>query len=107
MTSHITVVGSINADLSVRVNRHPKPGETIFGTGGSISPGGKGANQAVAAARGGVRVAMAGAVGDDEAGRRQAEALEAAGVDIAEIARRAEMSRTTVYKRLDTLALED
>ena len=56
MTSHITVVGSINADLSVRVNRHPKPGETIFGTGGSISPGGKGANQAVAAARGGVRV---------------------------------------------------
>ena len=46
----IIVVGSINADLAVQVHRHPKPGETLMGSGGTITPGGKGANQAVAAA---------------------------------------------------------
>ena len=45
----IIVVGSINADLAVQVHRHPKPGETLMGSGGTITPGGKGANQAVAA----------------------------------------------------------
>ena len=82
MTSHITVVGSINADLSVRVNRHPKPGETIFGTGGSISPGGKGANQAVAAALQGAKVAFVGAVGNDTYAAPATALMVAAGVDM-------------------------
>lgn len=47
----IVVVGSINADLTINVERHPLPGETLLGGGGGITPGGKGANQAVAAAR--------------------------------------------------------
>ena len=46
----LTVVGSINADLTARVARHPNPGETLLGSGGGITAGGKGANQAVAAA---------------------------------------------------------
>lgn len=61
----IVVVGSINADLTVNVPRHPSPGETLLGSGGGITPGGKGANQAVAAARLGSSVALVGAVGND------------------------------------------
>lgn len=61
----IVVVGSINADLTARVARHPKPGETLLGTGGTITAGGKGANQAVAAALQGASVALVGAVGSD------------------------------------------
>lgn len=47
----IAVVGSINVDLIVHVRRHPKPGEALHGDDGNMSPGGKGANRAVAAAR--------------------------------------------------------
>ncbi|MDO4685117.1 MAG: ribokinase [Corynebacterium sp.] len=65
MVPKITVVGSINADLSMWVKRHPAPGETVIGTGGTISPGGKGANQAVAAALQGARVSFVGAIGND------------------------------------------
>ena len=61
----IIVVGSINADLAVQVHRHPKPGETLMGSGGTITPGGKGANQAVAAALQGASVRFVGAVGND------------------------------------------
>ena len=61
----IAVVGSINVDLSAQVLRHPRPGETLHGRGGQMLPGGKGANQAVAAARRGERVEMIGAVGTD------------------------------------------
>ncbi|WP_341854020.1 PfkB family carbohydrate kinase [Brachybacterium sp. GPGPB12] len=61
----IVVVGSVNVDLLAQVRRHPRPGETAHGTGGQMLPGGKGANQAVAAARLGARVAMVGAVGSD------------------------------------------
>ena len=65
----ITVVGSINQDLVVRVPRHPVPGETILGTEHFTAFGGKGANQAVAAARLGQSVAMIGRVGADDPGR--------------------------------------
>ncbi|MDO5075898.1 ribokinase [Corynebacterium sp.] len=65
MIPRITVVGSIRADLSMWVKRHPHPGETVLGTGGTISPGGKGANQAVAAALQGAGVAFVGAIGND------------------------------------------
>jgi len=66
MLPKITVVGSINMDLIVRTPRIPSPGETIIGSGFHTAPGGKGANQAVAAARLGAQVSMVGRVGKDE-----------------------------------------
>lgn len=78
----IAVVGSLNLDTTVRVPRLPAPGETILGSGHFDDTGGKGANQAVAAARLGRRVAMIGMVGDDDAGRRLTASLSAAGVDV-------------------------
>jgi ribokinase len=64
----ILVIGSLNADLVVRAPRFPAPGETISGEDLVIIPGGKGANQAVAAARQGASVAMVGRVGNDSFG---------------------------------------
>lgn len=72
----IVVIGSCNIDVTVECERWAKPGETIFGKGLTISPGGKGANQAVAAARLGAEVAMVGCVGDDVYGKLMLEALE-------------------------------
>jgi ribokinase len=80
MSGSIVVVGSLNADLVVRTPRFPAPGETITGTDFAVFPGGKGANQAVAAARLGGRVAMIGRVGQDEQGRSLRSSLAAAGV---------------------------
>jgi ribokinase len=77
----IAVVGSLNLDLVVRVPRLPGPGETVSGDDVFRNPGGKGANQAVAAARLGRGVAMVGCVGDDEAGHELLASLEADGVD--------------------------
>lgn len=77
----IVVLGSLNMDLIVRSPRLPTPGETVAGSNFSTSPGGKGANQAIAAARAGGRVAMIGAVGDDGFGPALSDALTAAGVD--------------------------
>jgi ribokinase len=76
----IAVVGSLNADLTVRVRRFPAPGETISGDGFAIVPGGKGANQAAAAGRLGGRVAMIGQVGADAQGALLRDALKASGV---------------------------
>lgn len=78
----IVVVGSINADLTVNVARHPSPGETLLGSGGGITAGGKGANQAVAAARLGATVALIGAVGTDAHASPATELLTDAGVDL-------------------------
>jgi len=79
----LTVLGSLNMDISVAVPRLPAPGETVLGSGAVIAPGGKGANQAVAAARLGGAVRMIGCTGDDEFGRAVRSALEAEGVDVA------------------------
>ncbi len=78
----VVVVGSINEDLMTKVPRLPSPGETVGGESFSRSIGGKGANQALAAARLGAQVWMVGAVGNDEAGRRALRALAGAGVDV-------------------------
>ena len=80
--SRITVLGSLNMDISVTVSRLAGPGETVLGSAARLRPGGKGANQAVAAARLGASVRMAGCCGDDAFGRELRSALEAAGVDI-------------------------
>ena len=79
----IAVVGSINVDLIAQVRRHPQPGETLHGRGGTMLPGGKGANQAVAAARLGGRVRMIGAVGTDAQAEVGLSGLRGAGVDLA------------------------
>lgn len=78
----IVVVGSINADLTINVERHPLTGETLLGTGGRITPGGKGANQAVAAARLGSEVFLVGAVGEDAHAKDATNLLIDAGVDL-------------------------
>lgn len=83
----VVVVGSINVDLTVTVTRRPRPGETVIGGGGAATPGGKGANQAVAAAGHGARVRMIGAVGDDQHADLATTALEQAGVDISAVRR--------------------
>ncbi len=77
----ILVVGSVNMDLVVRTGHIPAPGETVLGGDFVTSPGGKGANQAVAAARLGGRRRMIGRVGDDDFGAALLDALGAEGVD--------------------------
>lgn len=77
----VVVVGSLNLDLVARTPRIPGPGETVQATGYAELPGGKGLNQAVAAARAGAAVAMIGAVGDDVAGDTLREVARRDGVD--------------------------
>jgi len=83
----IVVVGSVNADLVVTVAQLPRAGETVSGGTFARSGGGKGANQAVAAARLGASVAMVGAVGADELGDEAVRELAAEGVDVGAVAR--------------------
>ena len=79
----VTVVGSCNEDITVAVDSLPQPGQTVLGGAARRSPGGKGANQAVAAARLGCAVELVGRVGDDDTGRRLRTALDAEGVGTA------------------------
>ena len=81
----ITVVGSINLDLVARVRYLPRPGETLTDAELAKVPGGKGANQAVAAARLGAETRFVGAVGDDEFGTRALQELRASGVDLSRV----------------------
>ncbi len=96
MPPSITVVGSINLDLVARIHHLPRPGETLTGAKLTYVPGGKGANQAVAAARLGAQVRFVGAVGDDEFGRLAVRDLRRAGVDL---------SRTQVVRSPTGIAL--
>ena len=82
MPVELTVVGSINLDLVARVERLPRPGETLTGTDFDRFPGGKGANQAVAAAKLGARVKMIGAVGADAFADDALAGLRHAGVEL-------------------------
>lgn len=81
----LLVVGSVNADLSVRVPHLPAPGETVLGGDAQVSPGGKGANQAVAAALVGARVSFCGAVGQDSFREVALRGLMRAGVDLTDL----------------------
>lgn len=86
----ILVVGSLNMDLIVRTPRLPAPGETILGTSFTTAPGGKGANQAVAAAKLGAPVKMIGRVGADDFGKTLRASLNAVGIDTQYVAQDAE-----------------
>ncbi|MBX9399201.1 ribokinase [Streptomyces sp. TRM72054] len=77
----LLVIGSANADLVIGVERRPGAGETVLGSDLAVHPGGKGANQAVAAARLGARTALLARVGDDAYGRLLLDSQRAAGVD--------------------------
>lgn len=77
----VVVIGSINRDLRISVSAFPRSGETVLANGMTTEHGGKGANQAVAAARAEAMVAFVGAVGDDDAGRAATKQLEAEGIE--------------------------
>ena len=81
----VVVVGSLNSDIVVTAPRHPAPGETILGDGVATFGGGKGANQAVAAARAGAAVRMVGRVGADAAGVTLTDGLRADGIDVTQV----------------------
>lgn len=81
MSNKIAILGSINVDTTYHVERFPQPGETISAISKSSAPGGKGANQAVAAARSGAKTYFVGKVGDDNEGKFMLEALKEEHVD--------------------------
>ncbi|WP_461188533.1 ribokinase [Arthrobacter sp. Z4-13] len=81
----IAVVGSLNADLTIYCERFPLPGETVHGNGFAVNPGGKSANQAVAASRLGGHVSLVGAVGEDPNGGMLLTSAAGAGVDVGHV----------------------
>ncbi|HJA21736.1 ribokinase [Limosilactobacillus panis] len=81
MSNKVVVLGSINVDTTYHVERFPQPGETISAKSKSSAPGGKGANQAVAAVRSGAKTSFIGAVGSDNEGQYMLEALKENGID--------------------------
>ena len=82
---HVLVVGSANLDLVATTARHPAPGETLIGRDYAEHPGGKGLNQAVAAARAGATTRFVGAVGRDDAGRTLADIASTSGVETSQL----------------------
>ncbi len=93
--NRVLVIGSINMDLVVETGLFPAPGETLLGQRFSTFPGGKGANQAVAARRLGAEVAMIACIGDDAFGRELVDRLNGEGIDTHGV-RRSESARTGV-----------
>jgi len=81
----VTVVGALNMDLVVGVPELPRRGQTVLGGNLQRLPGGKGANQAVAARRAGAEVRMVGAIGDDADGRTLVATLRAEGIDVSDV----------------------
>ncbi len=80
--TRVCVVGSVNMDLTLEVNALPRPGETVLASSSSHAPGGKGGNQAVAAARAGARVQFVGALGEDAVAEQLRAHLTANGVGL-------------------------
>ena len=87
MSGRVVVLGSLNTDFVVTAERLPRPGETVLGGTLAIHPGGKGANQAVAAARAGAEVIFIGAVGADAYADAAVDALAAEGIDVTGVRR--------------------
>lgn len=85
--SKLVVIGSLNMDIVIETDRYPQVGETLLGERVRFIPGGKGANQAVAAARLGAETAIIGAVGDDSFGEELLRSLQGDGVDISGVKR--------------------
>jgi len=100
--SRIVVAGSLNADLTIYCERLPLPGETLHGSGFAVNPGGKGANQAVAASRLGGRVTLVGAVGRDANGEMLVASTAGAGVDVSHVRRVAEPTGVAVISVEDS-----
>jgi ribokinase len=102
MSGSIVVVGSLNMDLVVRTPRLPKPGETILGSDFRTFPGGKGANQAVAAARLGGAVQMIGRVGSDPFGETLLETIGRGGVSTAYVQKDPQAATGVAFITVDT-----
>ena len=81
----VVVIGSINVDQVAVVAQRPRPGETVLALGHQQLAGGKGANQAIAAARAGAEVMMVGCVGNDAGGAAYRERLAAHGIDVSTV----------------------
>ena len=81
----VVVFGSSNTDMTIRVPRLPVPGQTVLGNGFSTKPGGKGANQAVAAQRAGAEVVFVTTIGNDELGQRSLDLYQSQGIDVSHI----------------------
>ena len=82
MTKKIIVLGSSNSDLIIKTDKIPKPGETVIGGKFFQAAGGKGANQAVAAARAGGNVTFISSVGDDAFGKEAIKGFKSDGIDV-------------------------
>lgn len=101
MPNKVVVVGSYNTDMTIKTSRIPQRGETVLGGSFAMHAGGKGANQAVAAARAGAEVWFIARVGDDELGRGALEILQAEGVNCDFVARDANTPTGTAFIIVD------
>ncbi|GAA5022350.1 ribokinase [Terrabacter aeriphilus] len=97
----VAVLGSLNVDVVTLVERHPLPGETLLGEDGGRFAGGKGGNQAAAAARAGADVAMLARVGDDGPGRAYVERLRRLGIDTSDVSTSPGAPTGTAYITVD------
>src|SRR4051794_36316392 len=97
----VVVVGSLNSDHTVRVEDHPRVGQTVLGQTYSRALGGKGFNQAITAARQGVEVVMVGCVGDDRDGDDLLDALQQSGADAGYVRRHAELPTGRAHITVD------
>lgn len=97
----VTIVGSLNVDTTLRIKRMPLPGETLAAEGKSSTAGGKGANQAVSAARSGAQTAFIGEVGKDNSGQMMLDEMKANGIDVARIRENDQVGTGTASILLD------
>lgn len=97
----VTIVGSLNVDTTLRIKRMPLPGETLAAEGKSSTAGGKGANQAVSAARSGAQTAFIGEVGKDNSGQMMLDEMKANGIDVAGIRENDQVGTGTASILLD------